>query len=179
VTPREKNALITGYVRTVKHLTQTAHATMLEEDYDELVADCLMAVSNAIDDFNPAYGATLDTFVWRYIRQRVSSNFHKSIGRAERREERGFHESNFTDVEYDADRDQSVDPFGANEQDCEIWQESALCAITEPRRKKILTYALDGLTFAEIGRRMGISRERVRQLHADAVRQVRAKMGEK
>lgn len=64
------------------------------------------------------------------------------------------------------------------DQDGEIFCESIIRLVTNPRRRRVLTLSADGLTFAEIGRRMGISRERVRQVHDDAVRDARERMGE-
>lgn len=172
-TPHEKNARILYYLRAIRHIAGQHAATIGQENYEELESDCMLAVSKAIDKYEPGKGK-IDTFVWRYIRRRVDNymrSFYGTVAGKEREQNIPF-----TD-HFEHGADGIAGPV--TDPDTEIFCESIIRLVSNPRRRKVLTLSADGLTFADIGRRMGISRERVRQVHDDAVRDAREKMGER
>lgn len=173
-TPREKNRLIAGYHRAISYITMMAQEVMSPEDYEELVSDCMMSASRAIDAYDPERGTSMDTLVWRYIRGTMSNSYRTAISQARKMERRNLSIQTFTDAEAVPD---SPAPDIADEADYIVWRDSILATIKNPRQRLVLENTLDGLTFAETGRRLGVSREAVRQIHNRGVHVVRQAMG--
>jgi RNA polymerase sigma factor (sigma-70 family) len=162
-TPREKNRLISGYHRAISYITMMAQEVMSPEDYEELVSDCMMSASQA-----------MDTLVWRYIRGAMSNSYRTAISQAHKMERRNLSIQTFTDAEAVPD---TPAPDIADEAEYVVWRDSVLASIKNPRQRMVLENTLDGLTFAETGRRLGVSREAVRQLHNRGVLVARRAMG--
>jgi len=145
---------------------------MSTEDYEELEADCLMAASRAIDDFDASMGCRLSSLMFRYIvqkrikvlkhRQRRSLIVHDTESLGEccgEQDGRGrgcshHHESMVQDMEIIIDRARNDD------------------VITE-REYLVLVARRGNVIYREIAEEMGLSFQRIPQIEAEAVEKIR------
>lgn len=174
-TPREKNLLILEYLWMIDKYGYNYSLTLSNEDYEEASADAMIAISKAVDAFDDNKGATLKTFIARYI---INSFKHfYNIKHGKRRSRQAvFEQSAIPFSSLSPDGSETPDSYGKTDPDQSgrIWKELVIRGLSSPRKRRILNMRLDGLTFIEIGRRVGITKQRAHQVYESANAEIRA-----
>jgi RNA polymerase sigma factor (sigma-70 family) len=141
-----------------RHAAQT-------DNFFELLSDGNVSLIRAVEKFDYARGNKFST----YASWAIMKNFARSIPEEKHRRERYVtgHEELFEAAQDSRSNEQEV--LTAQEQ--KVHQVNRLLQYLEPREQQIIRmrHGLDnnsGMTLEEIGRQLGITKERVRQLNA-------------
>ena len=142
------------------------------DNFFELVSDGNMSLIRAVEKFDYARGNKFST----YASWAIMKNFARSIPDEKKRHER-FVTGN--EEVFDAAEDRRTD-----EQEVIAAAEQASAKVNrllehlEPREREIIRMRSgldsDGMTLEKIGERLGITKERVRQLNVRAMKKLRA-----
>jgi RNA polymerase sigma factor (sigma-70 family) len=157
---------------------------------DETTSAANEALMTAVDRFDPERGFQFRSFLVPYVRaaiarcwrSRAPVDFKKGTPPVEvpldavSEEVRGQSNSRHTPTEL-------VEPSFIEQNDHDGFLRGELAACSEemtPRERNIIRlHYVEGLNLAEIGKRIGLSRERVRQLHDHILRGLKARLGER
>lgn len=143
------------------------------ENFFELLSDGNMSLMRAVEKFDFSRGNKFST----YASWSIMKNYARSIPDEKNRRER-FVTSN--EEIFDATEDKRT-----NEQECLAAAENATAKVNrlleylEPREREIirmragLDYSNDKMTLEKIGEKLGITKERVRQLNVKAMKKLR------
>jgi len=164
-----KDQLITANMRLV-HSIAKKHAAQTD-NYWELVSDGNLSLMRAVEKFDFSRGFKFST----YASWAIMKNFARSIPEERTRRERYLtgHEEMF-DAKADTRADEH-ESLASTEQAKR--QVNRLLAYLEPREQQIirLRHGLDGdaMTLEEIGKKLSITKERVRQLNVRIMKKMR------
>lgn len=172
-TPHEKNRLISDHLWMIHYYGHLyASRTMSESDYEEAESDAMLAISKAIDNYDETLG-TLKTFIRRYIVTSFRRSHNANQGKRRSRQT-AFEQSVscFSDLSPDGS---AMPDYGKPDvdQDAKIWKEMVIRTVKIPRHRRILNMRLDGLTFIEIGDRVGVTKQRAHQIYEAANAEIR------
>lgn len=148
--PREKDKLILKYMFIVYRLTNKYKHGLSYDEIDDLIIDCMMGLSRAIDAFDDEKGYTLEALATKYIRGEIANYF----------------------------KGRNTEVFNQNynslygDEECEIesafnWSRDYYLTIDIMRDKGIISREdvslifdlAHGYTYAEIGKRSGVTRQ--------------------
>ena len=149
--------------RMAEKIVRKYHPGIPERDLEDLTQDVMVRIIARRDDYDPERGK-LSAFVWwqatGVVRGRISRD------ETERRERRTLTWAPEPDAleevirEIDGDRlMRLLSDYAQHRSDRELW---------------VLLRRADGATYEEIGAEMGVTRERVRQMDARLMRQIRS-----
>jgi RNA polymerase sigma factor (sigma-70 family) len=148
---REASRIIRQWSRLARKRLARIHRYLLEEDYEELLSDCYLAIWEAWTTYNPRRG-TFKAYVWRAMSGKVS-NFHQRRRRAR------CGSAPIEDAPPTDGRDIEA------RQDMALSLEAAIEAgRLTPRQVEMVEMARAGYREAETAREWGRTRERVRQI---------------
>ena len=172
-TPHEKDRLISAHLWLIGAVGASYKATMNRCDYEEAESDAMLSVSKAIDNYDETLG-TLVTFIRRHIITSFKHTVNERTKRASRQSAFEQYVSCFSDLPPDDDGTTMPD-YGKpdSDPDGKIWKEMVIRTVSSPRHRRILNMRLDGLTFIEIGRRVGITKQRAQHIYAAANAEIR------
>jgi len=170
-----KDQLINANMRLVISIAKR-HAAQ-SDNFFELQSDGNMSLIRAVDKFDYSRGNKFST----YASWAIMKNFARSIPDEKRHRERYVtgHEEMF----------ESAQDVRSNEQEIVSTQEQAARKVhdlldrLDPREREIirmragLSNYSEGMTLEEIGQQMGITKERVRQLHVRIMKKLSALAG--
>lgn len=153
-------------------------------DDEDMITPLMFAAIHAVETFDPMRHTDIDARVFVCLRHRAYA-WHRNRTKQELFEEaaaqwsldaaplglRGADAAPLVEMLAD-----ERDPDPADELERKE-RRAAVISVLPPRIADIAALYMDGLSMAEIGRMFGISRERVRQLLARAVRMARRNLG--
>lgn len=144
-----------------------------ERDKEEFFSECLLTYTSSIDSYNPFAGCKFSTYLFSAIFKRIG-RMRRDL---KRRNGREVHKSNFA-YESSTDLKRTSD-----ETDFYIEKIEKMLSgegILSDREKMILNerfFREKKVTLIEIGKKMGLTRERVRQLQFGAFEKMRRRLG--
>ena len=149
-----RNALVENYMPAAYAKVQAFRRTFAHaRSHEELVSFAYQAIIKAVETYNPSDGTQPLTWVCDCIYWKLRNTLQIC-----NRDRLPVGEVFFEEKK-------PIEDKGVEQIDSADWVESVLSKIPDERRRGIVRDVMNGYTFREIARSMGVSCQRVRQLY--------------
>jgi RNA polymerase sigma factor (sigma-70 family) len=132
-------------------------------DYDDFYGVGCVALVEAYNSYDAAKGS-FSTWATKLIKQSIFDNFRKS------KKEKDF----IVDIEADLSENKKKE-FPIEFLSVLLQEDKDETKIEKENKKILIDHFINNISWAEIGRKMNITRERVRQKGSDAIQKIRKK----